>query len=116
MMYGVRGDAVSWIDRNGVAIESPRGDHEPENIHEIRATVIFWDYMNKAGMSFREIATCFDVDHKLVMAYIKSMPDEIREEYESSDFVGRLRAAFPEGRRPKSYADVRAVMQAAVAS
>jgi hypothetical protein len=103
---------MSWIDENGIAVDSPREDVAPEKIHEIRATTLFWHYMLLAGASYRDVAACFGVDHALVMRYVKSIPDDIKDEYESDAFVGRLRAAFPKGRRPKSPADVRAVLQA----
>lgn len=105
---------MSWINKYGIEVEPPRREPELKEINELRATIIFWYCMNQAGIPVRDIAACFGLGKSLVHRHIKEIPDGIKDSYQSSDFVGRLRAAFPKGRRPKSYADVRAVLQALV--
>lgn len=104
---------MSWMDKYGIEIEAPRPSPPPLKIHEMRATILFWHYMSLAGIPLRDIAACFEVSYPLVHKYISEIPDDIKDSYASDDFVGRLRAAFPEGRRPKSYAEIRIFMQAA---
>jgi hypothetical protein len=102
---------MSWIDVNGIGIETPRREPPPDKIHEMRATVLFWNDMKQAGIPLRSIAACFGISHQVVLEHIQQIPEDIKEAYVSDDFVGRLRAAFPKGRRPKSAADLRVVLQ-----
>jgi hypothetical protein len=107
---------MSWIDERGYEIDPPYRDPEISIVNERRATILFWYYMNQAGISIRDIATCFDVGKSLVHRYIKEIPADVKDSYRSDDFVGRLRAAVSEGGRPQSYAELRGLMQAARAS
>jgi hypothetical protein len=104
---------MSWINELGYEIDPPYRDPETSMVNERRATIIFWHYMNQAGIPIRDIASCFSVGKSLVHRYIKEIPADVKDSYRSDDFVGRLRAAVNESGRPKSHAELRSVMQAA---
>lgn len=107
---------MSWINENGVPIETPRMDGPPDAIQVLRATVIFWNDLKRAGVPLRSIAACFDVSPSVVCDYLNQMPEEIREDHVSEEYLGRLRAAFAEGGRPKFGPDVRRVVKGVIAS
>jgi len=102
---------MSWIDENGISIESPRGDEPPTSIQEMRATILFWRDLMQAGVPVRSIAACFGVHHKVVLDHVHSVPESARMAHVSQEYLGRLRAAVAEGRRTGPGVDVRVVVQ-----
>lgn len=102
---------MSWINKYGIEVEPPRRAVESTETNEFRATILFWYCMSVAGVPVRDIASCFGIGKSLVHRHIQEIPDDLKDSYKSSDIVGRLRAAFPKGRRPQSYADLRAVLR-----
>lgn len=101
---------MSWCDESGAEVEPPRKESPPSKDNEVRATILFWWYMKEAGIPSRDIAACFGLHHSVVIDHINNIPEDIKEEYGSDDFVGRLREAVRTSGRPKSRLDFRAFL------
>lgn len=104
---------MSWINENGVPIETPRMGKPLDLDDEVRATILLWDALKQADVPIQSIAACFRVSRQIICEYIKQIPESARMDYGSEELVGRLRAASSEGRRPRTSLDVRRIIKAA---
>ena len=102
---------MSWIDKSGIQVDSPRCDLPIENVHEIRATIIFWNDLRLAGVPIAAVAELFGTDPSVIYKHINDLPDNVKDANVSEEYLGRLRAAFPEGSRTRTRADVRRVLE-----
>lgn len=107
---------MSWVDQSGEQVETPRFDAPVDGVHEVRATILFWNDMRRAGASFRDIAACFSVDAKLVRYHLGRIPPEVKNAHVSGEYLGRLRAAIRECRGSQSRPGFRFLLQAVQSS
>ncbi|MDR3582609.1 MAG: hypothetical protein P4L67_05020 [Candidatus Pacebacteria bacterium] len=103
---------MSWVDERGIQIEPPHKDEPAGKLNEIRATVLIWSDLHRAGIPLRDIAECFEVDFTVISDYLKQMPEKVKNRHVTEEYLGRLDSAVAASRGSGTRPDVRRILKA----
>lgn len=98
---------MSWMNEFGEQIETPRQDPPLDERQQLRATIILWCDLRRAGYTVRAIAECFETNHVEVLRTLKQVPDKVKNRNVSHGYLERLRA----GQGAKSGPELRSFLK-----